>query len=413
MQKTVLVASPSRVLVKLLSVILVCCLLFSVLPTAVFAAPALNKDNLADGTYYVDVAFMHVRFGQTDRPIDVSTADKSLMSRSVPLLVEGGKYSVLLELKAISQFGDTSYLSELHYYLGDGNAFTYDTIGDPTGDYQPVPVTQIWRNPNGTVLVDKFNNASTPYPRVLKMPLVYKMGAYSPKPAASKSLYPVLMCIPIMQTPEYPVGIQPALLQIKWETLRAPSSIVVAAPSSFTSTLKTIYVKKGSTITIPMMVNGSTSNPTTLNWTSSKPKVASIAAGKASGQVAATITKVQNLRIKGAAVGTSTITLSHTNGSKRAFKVVVVKKATPLKAVKMQALPKKNTMKAGTSKQLGVKLTPAKATLSGTVVKWTSSNKSVASVDASGKITALKAGKTNITVKVGSKKATVAITVKK
>lgn len=47
------------------------------------------------------------------------------------------------------------------------------------------------------------------------------------------------------------------------------------------------------------------------------------------------------------------------------------------------------------------------------IVKWESSNKAVATVNKKGKITAKKAGKATITIKSGSKKTTVKVTVKK
>lgn len=61
----------------------------------------------------------------------------------------------------------------------------------------------------------------------------------------------------------------------------------------------------------------------------------------------------------------------------------------------------------GKSKQL-------RATVTGTNKKpsWTSSNKSVASVDSNGKITAKKSGTTTITCKIGNKKASCKVTVK-
>jgi uncharacterized protein YjdB len=161
------------------------------------------------------------------------------------------------------------------------------------------------------------------------------------------------------------------------------------------------------------MVNGSASNSTTLNWTSSKPKVASILAKKASGTKAATINKVLNLKIKGAGAGTSQITLLHDNGKKIAFKIVVVKKAKALKSVKLTAIPSGKKIKVGASKKLGVKLSPAKATISGTAVVWKSSKPKVLSVDAAGKITAHKVGTAKISIKIGKKTATVKLTVKK
>ena len=66
----------------------------------------------------------------------------------------------------------------------------------------------------------------------------------------------------------------------------------------------------------------------------------------------------------------------------------------------------KLTLVAGRTAQLKMKGT-------GKTVKWSTSNKAVATVSAKGKVTAKKAGKANITAKVGSKKYVCKVTVKK
>lgn len=68
------------------------------------------------------------------------------------------------------------------------------------------------------------------------------------------------------------------------------------------------------------------------------------------------------------------------------------------------------TMTKGTSETLTVTGTPAEA-LEGQTITWKSSNKDVVTVDANGKVTALKDGSATITAKVGKLTATCALTV--
>lgn len=74
-------------------------------------------------------------------------------------------------------------------------------------------------------------------------------------------------------------------------------------------------------------------------------------------------------------------------------------------AATMKLSNKKLTLVAGKTKTL--KVTGTKAS-----VKWSSSDKSVATVSSKGKVTAKKHGKATITAKVGSKKLTCKVTVK-
>jgi uncharacterized protein YjdB len=67
-------------------------------------------------------------------------------------------------------------------------------------------------------------------------------------------------------------------------------------------------------------------------------------------------------------------------------------------------------LKVGKTAILKVKATPAKAT--NLLVKFSSSKKSVLSVDKAGKITALKKGTAKVTVKIGKKKYVLTVKVK-
>lgn len=157
---------------------------------------------------------------------------------------------------------------------------------------------------------------------------------------------------------------------------------------------KNIYMKKKTSMTLPVKAySNDVSNPK-LTWKSSKPKVATIS---------------QKGKVKAKKTGTTKITATAENGKKITFTVKVVKKKVAVKKLSINKPPKK--LKVGKSKYLTVKTSPKKAT--NTVVKWKSSNKKVLTVDKAGKITAKKKGKVKLTAKIGKKKVTKTITVTK
>jgi uncharacterized protein YjdB len=131
-------------------------------------------------------------------------------------------------------------------------------------------------------------------------------------------------------------------------------------------------------------------------YKSSKPKVAKV---DAKG------------RVTGLKAGKAVITVTAANGKSAKVGVSVVKKAVKLKKFTLAGVKKgKLALKAGKTKILKIKLAPAKAT--NLKVSFKSGKKSVATVDAAGKITAIKKGKAVITVKVGGKTVRVKLTVK-
>ena len=134
-----------------------------------------------------------------------------------------------------------------------------------------------------------------------------------------------------------------------------------------------------------------------LTWKSSSTKIATVDAnGKVTpvgeGTATITVTTVKK-NAKGKAMSAS-------------VKVTVV---DPAKATGIQ-LDQSGTisMKAGETLQLTATLTPATAT---SAITWSTSGKSVATVDANGLVTALKKGTVTITAASNGKKATVKIQV--
>ena len=131
----------------------------------------------------------------------------------------------------------------------------------------------------------------------------------------------------------------------------------------------------------------------TLIWTSSEPKVAKVD---------------QNGKVTPVGPGLTWITVGTSNG-KAVSTDVVVPKVEPKKVKIKQG--KKATLKVGKKLSLKAVLSPAG---SSSKLTWTSSNKKIATVSKTGKVTAKKPGKVKITVKTKKgKKATITITVKK
>lgn len=126
---------------------------------------------------------------------------------------------------------------------------------------------------------------------------------------------------------------------------------------------------------------------TTLKWKSSNKKVADV---DQSGKVVAK------------KAGTATVTVS-ADGKKAVVKISVVDPCTSV-SVKSSL-----TLKAGKSEKLKVTTTPK---VTGQKAVFKSSNKKVATVDANGKVKALKKGTAKITVTVGKQKATCTVKVK-
>ena len=103
--------------------------------------------------------------------------------------------------------------------------------------------------------------------------------------------------------------------------------------------------------------------------------------------------------------GTATIKVKAGKKTKN-VKVKVAKKAP----TGMTGVPATKTLKKGKSFTIKAKLTPSGAEAT---IKYSSSNKKIATVNSKGKVTAKKAGTVTITVKAGNVTKTCVVTVKK
>lgn len=164
-------------------------------------------------------------------------------------------------------------------------------------------------------------------------------------------------------------------------------------------TLKSI----GATKTVKATVNPTNTTDKTVTWKSSNKKVA-------------TVSKSGKITAKGN--GTATITATTANGKKATVKVTVKQttKKVVLKVSDKTVTGKTYTLKKGKKVTVKATVTDAKGkkvTSGNQKITWTTSNKKVATISKSGKITAKKAGTVTITAKTADgKKVTFKVKVK-
>ena len=164
----------------------------------------------------------------------------------------------------------------------------------------------------------------------------------------------------------------------------------VVPVESVTLNKTALTLTEGDSETLTATVNPDNATDKTVTWSSSKTSVATVDNGK----------------ITAIAEGTATITAKA--GEKTATCTVTVKKKEiPVSSISISY--ESLTLEVGTQKMLTATVTPDNATYK--TVNWASSNTSVATVDANGKITAIKAGTTTITAKAGDKSASCIVTV--
>ena len=170
-------------------------------------------------------------------------------------------------------------------------------------------------------------------------------------------------------------------------------SVKIPATKKIHTAKKTVYVKKGKSVTLPVTAYDADGKTLKLTWKSNKKKVATVS---------------QKGKVKAKKAGTAKITATAPDGKKITVTVKVTKKNVKAKKITIKGAPKK--MKIGAVKYLTLKTKPTKAM---GIVKWKSNKKKVVTVDKTGKIVAKKKGTAKITATFGGKKVTKKITVKK
>ena len=171
----------------------------------------------------------------------------------------------------------------------------------------------------------------------------------------------------------------------------APSAISVTGVTLNKSTLS---IQVGGSETLTATVAPKDASNKKVTWKSSNEAVATVANGKVTGVKA----------------GEATITVTTDDGGKTATcKVTVSNKEVKVTGVKLNKTA--TSIFVGDSETLTATITPENAT--NQKVTWKSSDAAVATVDAAGKVTAVKAGEATITVTTddGGKTATCKVTV--
>ncbi len=159
-----------------------------------------------------------------------------------------------------------------------------------------------------------------------------------------------------------------------------------------------LYIVANKSVTVGVGIEPSNAKNKAVTWKSKSTKVATVKNGKITAK-------------KNAAGKNTTITATAKDGSKKSasVKVYVVKRATKITKV---TLPKTAKVDVKGTVALKATLKPAKATVDSKTLKWSTSDKKVATVK-NGVVTGKKAGVATITVKAGKKSAKCVVTVTK
>lgn len=164
----------------------------------------------------------------------------------------------------------------------------------------------------------------------------------------------------------------------------------------------TLDIQEPTTLNVPETLQltatilPATTTDKTLTWSSSDSAVATVDA---------------NGKVTAVKAGEATITVTTTSGKSATLRVTVLQPSSGVEIdFAASGIEGENmTLNVGETKTIAVKVTPADST---DKLTWTSSNPEIATVDANGKVAAIKAGETTITVTTTSgKSATLKVTV--
>lgn len=192
---------------KTMAMGLVLTILLSMSIFNVFAGeePALDKDNLKDGKYTLNVEML--KLNKKDKSMSNNAID-----HQVTLEVEKGKYLVTIGFKGMKIGPNFGYLGKLEYYL-DGYK-TEGEFGTLVGKVADAEVLDIQKEDKGNTLVDMYNTKDTPYPKTLRFPLVDT--ALKDK----DGFVPLKVMVPIMESIAPGNGTQDVYVKIDWSTLK-------------------------------------------------------------------------------------------------------------------------------------------------------------------------------------------------
>ncbi len=176
-------------------------------------------------------------------------------------------------------------------------------------------------------------------------------------------------------------------------TTTAPPAKVAVTSVALNKT--TLSLRVGGSATLTPIVSPSNASNKSVMWKTSNARVASISAA---GKVTAY------------GVGTATITAVTNNGGKTATCKVTVSKAGSVSAKSVRLNKKAARVRVGKTLTLRAKTTPLNT--SPATIKWTTSNKKIATVSRKGVVKGVRRGSARITVSTwNGKKATCKVTV--
>lgn len=182
------------------------------------------------------------------------------------------------------------------------------------------------------------------------------------------------------------------------ETTIVPVTGITLKPTS-------LELLDGESVTITAFISPSDATNTQVQWTSDNPSIL-VSNGKitTSFQPGAAITTVGDKQVLGQGIITAT---TEDGGKKATCQVTILARKIAVTGVSLS----EQTLQLykGESRILNATVNPDNAT--DKTVNWDSSDESVASVDQSGKVTAIHSGSTTITASIGKFSATCAVTV--
>ena len=280
----------------------------------------------------------------------------------------------------------------------------WNEIPRPTGTPQPT------KTPEPTVIPTS-EPTGTPEPTKTPEPTVIPTSEPTGTPQPTKAPEPTV--IPTSEptgTPEPTKTPEPTVTPTSQQT-KAPEPTVTPAPepivtptsqptagpqpaSTVTLNVSSLVLQKGKSTTAVKAILGN--GDSIEKWESSDTKVA-------------TVTKKGKIKAK--KVGTAVITVTTKRGASASVEVKVQKKKVKTQKLTVTNVKKRKlTLKKGKTFKIKTELTPL---TSQEKITFKSSDKKVAKVSKNGKIKALKAGKTVITVKSGTEAVKIKVTVKK
>lgn len=189
----------------------------------------------------------------------------------------------------------------------------------------------------------------------------------------------------------------------------AQLKVLTDAEARITQLQKAAQVKPKITLNVTSLPIQAKKSTTGVRIKTTAIKGDKIKSAKSSNKKVVQVTvKNGKLTIKGLKAGKATVTVTSTKGAKATVKITVQKQKVATKKLSA-TVSTKQTLKKGKKVTLKVAKTPFTAQ---DTVKWTSSNKKVATVTSKGVVKGLKKGTATITAKAGKKVVKFKVTVK-